>query len=159
MSKTILFTASWRVSKASFITLIRKQNEKACNGIIQHRLRKKSRNQHHENFLPGSRKKHTGRDLSTGEASVLFVAFRCSTSSIARARQTSRDEKDTRKRQRTFQKSRLCVHSSQKNLATSPHPPYSLDLALSDYKSFGFVQDQIRCQHCIANETDLGSLP
>lgn len=49
---TTLFPASWRVTKADFITLIRKQNDRARKGIIQHRQRKRSRKQHPQLVRP-----------------------------------------------------------------------------------------------------------
>ena len=33
-----------------------------------------------------------------------------------------------------------------------PHPPYSPDLAPSDYHLFGFVKNQMRCHHYETNE-------
>ena len=63
--------------------------------------------------------------------------------SLCTARQTSRDEKDTLK---TATHGPHCKHSIQKNPETSPHPPYSLDLALSDYIFFGFVKYYIGIQ-------------
>ena len=52
MSKTNLCTASWRVTKAAFTTLIWKKNDRARKCIIQHRQRKRSRKQHPQPLRP-----------------------------------------------------------------------------------------------------------
>lgn len=161
MSKTTLFAASWRVTKAGFITLIRKQNDRARKRIIQHRQRKRSRKHHPQPVKPWELYAGVLKDAHWSSFCQQRKRRCCSlpldTPQVpsCTARQTSRDEKDILK---TTTHGPHWIHSIQKNLETSPHPPYSQDLALSDYNLFGFVKDHIWIQQRMTNGADLEAI-